>query len=80
MSDLPTPVTPYGRFGPASDDEVYRHSPCAICDEPIVTGQVPSLVGPLRPVSEEDSKKADQGKAHTAEAQVAHQSCAYPDI
>lgn len=69
-------ASPRGRFGPMAEDHPSVGTPCAICGEPILAGSAPTLVMPF-PADIEEAIKAAAGRPHTAEVQVAHETCAW---
>lgn len=71
------PASPPGRFPPLAPDHPLVGADCALCDEPFVAGDVPTLVSP-RPADADEAAKADRGEAHTAEVDPAHERCARP--
>jgi hypothetical protein len=70
--------SPVGRFGPTLPDHPVG-KPCVICGEPILAGQVPSLIS-LAPADAEEAQKQQAGRAYNAVAGIAHESCAWPSV
>jgi len=69
-------LTRFGRFNQLGQDHPSVGQPCALCAVALEAGDVPSLVNPA-PAGSRDAEKAAEGRAHTVEARIAHQSCAY---
>lgn len=67
-----------GRFGPLREDHPSVGERCPLCGRPLLAGDRPCLVA-LGPADEEERAKAAAGRAHNAEALVAHESCVWGD-
>lgn len=66
-----------GRYGPLEAHDPSVGELCRICLKRIDVGQVPAL-RVIGPADELEEAKAESGRAHTAVAEVVHESCAYP--
>lgn len=70
------PDSPPRSFGPMAGDHPIVGAPCPACDEPIVEGDMTTLV-PLGPGdSDEARQKARTGRPYNAVAIVVHYACA----
>ena len=72
-----SPLSPFGRFGPLAEGHPGVGMVCPGCGVVLVVGDRPSLVDGV-PASDEDAVKAAAGRAHNAEARIAHEACAWP--
>lgn len=61
-------------FNPLPDDHPSVGELCALCNQPMQAGDVPTLIA-TGPADEEEAAKAAAGRAYTAIAAVAHWTC-----
>lgn len=71
-------LSPRGRFEPLAADHPAVGQPCIGCGKLLEPGQPPSLVNGV-PADADEQASADAGRAHTVQAQLAHESCAFPE-
>lgn len=72
-----TVLSPQGRFGPLSETHPGVGQTCPICGTELFAGQFPALIDPI-PGSPEDEAKAEAGRAHNVQCDIAHEDCAHP--
>lgn len=72
-----TERSPIGRFGPLREDHPSVGDLCPACHQPMLVGDVPSLVD-LAPADAEEAAKQRAGAAYNAVAAVVHERCAWP--